>query len=306
MSPSYLNLSEKEFTERHKTASALLEECVLCPFKCRTNRLSGQSGRCRCGVLPKVASFNTHHGEEPPISGSGGSGTIFFTNCNLRCCFCQNYPISQLGNGQEYSIADFANMLLALQAQGCHNINFVSPTPWTAQIIEGVKLAAQLGLKIPLVYNSSGYDSLEQLQLLDGMVDIYLPDMKYANAQIALNLSGAVDYPAINRIAIKEMQRQAGRLSMDDNGIAVKGLIIRHLVLPNHLAGSREILKFIAEEISPHTFISLMGQYFPAFKASENPHIARRINQEEYQEAIDCLSEFELDNGWVQEEYSPL
>lgn len=301
--PAYVNLSEQEFEERIKEAYSLLEECCLCPHRCKTRRKEGQTGICRCGILPVVSSCNAHHGEEPPVSGLRGSGTIFFTNCNMRCCFCQNYPISQLGNGSQISVRKLADMMLSLQQQGCYNVNFVTPTPWTPQILDALKLAREKGLRIPLVYNSSGYDSLEQLKLLDGIVDIYLPDMKYAEADIAKTYSGIPNYPAVNKTAVREMYRQVGDLQIDENGIAQRGLIIRHLVLPNNLAGSKRILEFIAQEISPETYVSLMGQYFPAYKAHKYPQIARRITSQEYQQAVGWLHNFKLENGWIQEDY---
>ena len=300
-----MQLNRREFAARIRRAYQLLQDCCLCPRRCHARRSRGQLGHCRCGVLPLISSCTPHHGEEPPLSGTRGSGAIFFSRCNLNCCFCQNYPISQLGHGREVSVRELAQMMLKLQQQGCHNINLVTPTPWTPQIIQAVKLAADGGLFLPIVYNSGGYDSLAQLRLLDGIVDIYLPDMKYAGAGPAASYSGVSDYPRVNRRAVMEMQRQVGVLQLDGDGLARRGLIIRHLVLPNGLAGSKSILHFIAEKISPATHVSLMGQYFPAYRATRHPELARRISIQEYTRAAGWLEEFGLGHGWLQECVAP-
>ncbi len=284
--PAYSSLSPKEFNRRITKAYCLLEECRLCPHLCGVKRKEGQLGRCRCGLLPMVSSFNAHHGEEPPISGCRGSGAIFFTNCNLRCCFCQNYPISQLGNGREAPVAELAGMMLKLQKQGCHNINLVTPTPQTPQILKSLSIAIELGLKIPLVYNTSSYDSVEVLKLLDGVIDIYMPDTKYADDKIAFEYSNTPKYFEIMKKAIKEMHRQVGDLTLDEEGIAQKGLLIRHLVLPNDLAGSDKIFEFLAKEISPNSFLNIMDQYHPCHQALEFPELSRRITRKELQKAI--------------------
>jgi putative pyruvate formate lyase activating enzyme len=237
-----------------------------------------------------VHSFGPHHGEENPIRGWNGSGTIFFAWCNLRCVFCQNWEISWKGIGQEVDPAGLACMMLQLQKQKCHNINLVSPSHVVAQILAAVQMAAELGLHLPLVYNTGGYDSPEALALLDGVIDIYMPDMKYSDATIARKYSAVRDYPAVNRQAVKEMHRQVGDLILDENGIAQRGLLIRHLVLPGGLAGTEEILRFIAEEISPNTYLNLMPQYYPCFRASMYPPLHRAITREEYREAL-CLAE---------------
>lgn len=300
--PSCQGLSPGDWEERIAAARAMLAECRLCPRECKVNRLEGEKGICRAGKTAEVSSANLHRGEEPPLSGSRGSGTIFFTHCNLRCLFCQNYPISHLGHGEPASPDELANMMLRLQDRGAHNINFVTPTHVTPFILEALSRAVVKGLKIPLVYNCGGYESLAALKQLDGVVDIYLPDMKYNDNEAAQRISKAPDYVEHNRAAIREMHRQVGDLVLDREGIAKRGLIIRHLVLPRGLAGSRGVLEFIAREISPRTAISLMSQYFPAHRAFEDPDLARRLDPEEYAEACAALEEFELENGWVQEE----
>lgn len=253
------------------------------------------------GKNPQVSSYNVHFGEEPPISGIRGSGTIFFSNCNLRCIYCQNFPISQLGNGLEVTARDLAGMMISLQSRGCHNVNLVTPSHVVPQILEALSFAWEMGFDLPLVYNSSGYDSVEALRLLEGIVDIYLPDMRYSDNRAAKRLSFADDYVEINRDAIREMHRQVGNLVVDEQGIATKGLLIRHLVLPNDLAGSQRTFRFIREEISPDVYVSLMGQYFPSFKASEDVSIDRKITREEYELAKESFFESGLVSGWMQE-----
>lgn len=298
---SYTKLrTSGELARRAERAKAMLESCALCPRECGANRLGGETGVCGAGARARVSSHNSHHGEEPPISGFNGSGTIFLTHCNLKCIFCQNYPISHLGNGQTVSAEQLAGMMLSLQRRGCHNINFVTPTHYMPQIVEALDIAAGAGLRIPIVYNCGGYESLEALRLLDGIVDVYMPDIKYSDEGPARRFSGAPDYFKHACAAIKEMQRQVGVLEADADGIAVRGLLIRHLVLPNGLAGSRRSLEFIAREISPDTFVSVMEQYFPAHKALSDPDISRRITREEYREVVGMVDEFGLTNGWIQ------
>jgi len=301
--PAYLSLSKREFEKRIKSAFALLSPCRLCPRRCEVDRLKGKKGICQAGAIPEVSSYNLHFGEEPGISGWRGSGTIFFAHCNLRCVFCQNYPISQLGHGNETDSSELAEMMLELQADNAHNINLVTATHYVPWIIEAVFLAREKGLKIPLVYNSGGYESMEQLRLLDGIIDIYMPDMKYNDNSVAKRLSNAPDYVEVNRAAIKEMRRQVGELVLDDAGIALRGLLIRHLVLPEGLAGTDGIMEFIAKEISRKTAISLMSQYFPAHRAYEFPELSRRINQTEYALAEQAMEKFGLEEGWKQEIY---
>lgn len=301
MKPSYLNLSETSWKRRIDEAYSLLDGCRVCPRSCGVNRLMDEkNGVCRSGLRPIVASYNVHMGEEPSISGRRGSGTIFFTNCNLRCVFCQNYPISQLSNGSEVEVEQLARMMCYLNEKGCHNINLVTPSHLIPQIIKAVALAAEDGLDIPIIYNTSGYDSIDSLKLLEGIVDIYLPDMRYADKKLSLRYSGAPNYPAVNKTAVKEMYRQVGNLIMED-GIVKRGLIIRHLILPNNIAGTDEVMRFISEELSEEVYISLMDQYFPAYKAFKIPELASKIRKDEYDRAFKKMIEYGLENGWVQE-----
>jgi len=299
--PSYLNLSKVQFQRRIREAYHCLQSCRLCPHHCGVNRIAGQKGLCRSTVQLTVASYNAHFGEEPPISGSRGSGTIFFSNCTLRCLFCQNYPISQLGHGNPVSISDLSKMMLDLQKQGCHNINLVTPTHFVAQIIAAIGEAKSKGLSIPIVYNTSGYESLSTLKLLEGIIDIYLPDAKYADNLIAQKYSGAENYFSVLKEALREMYRQVGDLKVDQNGIAISGLIIRHLVLPNNLSGTDKILPWVAENIAKETYLSLMSQYFPAFQADKYPELSRRVTRAEYSKAKLAFEQCGLKNGWWQE-----
>ena len=234
-----------------------------------------------------ISSYGPHFGEEAPLVGRRGSGTIFFTYCNLRCVFCQNYTISQLGEGRAVDREELAGMMLSLQARGCHNINLVSPTHVVPYILDALELAVSRGLHLPLVYNSGGYDSVETLGLLDGIVDIYMPDMKYSDEKTAEQLSGIKDYPKVNKAAVKEMHRQVGDLEIDKQGVAQRGLLVRHLVLPNRLAGTQEVVRFLAQEISTNTYLNIMAQYHPGYKAFDIPQLARAVNRQEFLEAID-------------------
>ena len=272
----------------------MLEECHLCPRQCRVNRLAGEKGKCHITDQVMVSSYGPHFGEEAPLVGMHGSGTIFFTYCNLRCTFCQNYTISQLGDGNRVSRNALADMMLSLQEKGCHNINVVSPTHVVPYILDALELAASKGLNIPLVYNTGGYDSLETLKLLDGVVDIYMPDMKYSDKKTAEQLSGIKDYPEANRAAIKEMHRQVGDLQINDQGIAQRGLLVRHLVLPNRLAGTKEIVRFLARKISTHTYLNIMDQYRPSYKASTMTLVSRPLTMEEFNEAITLARRYGL------------
>jgi len=278
-----------------------LRSCDLCPLECRVNRLAGETGRCRSGALPRVASANLHRGEEPPISGTSGSGTIFFTGCTLRCHFCQNFPISQLGNGETITTGQLAEKMLNLQYRGAHNINFVTPTHFLPQVLTALWQAVPRGFSLPLVWNTSGYEKLDALALLDGVVDIYLPDMKYSDDRIAQEVSGASGYRDANRAAVTEMLRQVGHLRVDDAGVAERGLIIRHLVLPEGKAGSAETLSWIAANLGTETHVALMSQYFPAGKAAGIGGIDRPVTFAEYEEATAVLEDAGLENGWVQE-----
>jgi len=250
------------------------------------NRLAGDVGKCCTPREAMVSSYGPHFGEEAPLVGRHGSGTIFFTNCNLRCLFCQNYSISQLGEGQKVSKEELAYIMLFLQDKGCHNINLVSPTHVVPQILEGLELAVESGLHLPLVYNSGGYDSLETLRILDGIADIYMPDMKYDDEEIARELSGIENYPEMNKAAIKEMHRQVGDLEINEEGVAQRGLLVRHLVLPHGLAGTKGIVNFLCKEISRNTYVNIMAQYHPCHNAFQIPSLGRRISSTEFHEAL--------------------
>lgn len=294
--PAYLRLVRSgELKKRVTEAYRRLEACDICPRECGVNRRESAKGAvCRTGERALVSSYNPHFGEEAPLVGMRGSGTIFFTWCNLRCQYCQNYEISQLGEGREVEPQQLAAMMLHLQEMGCHNINFVSPTHVVPQILAGLLIAAEAGLHIPLVYNTGGYDSLKTLALLDGVFDIYMPDMKYSDEAVAQRLSKVKNYPAINRAAVAEMHRQVGDLYLDERGIALRGLLVRHLVLPGGLAGTAEVVRFLAEEISPNTYLNIMDQYRPCYKAHEYPELNRRITSDEYAKAVRLAEEVGL------------
>lgn len=290
--PSYLKLQKTgELSKRIDKAYKILKECQLCPRRCRINRLAGEKGFCKVGKLPMVSSYNAHFGEEDPLVGQYGSGTIFFTYCNLGCLFCQNYEISHLGEGREVTTEELARMMLGLQEEGCHNINFVTPTHLIPQILAALPLAIKGGLNIPLVYNTGGYDLVETLTLLDGVFDIYMPDFKFAEEEIAVKLTGVKDYFEAAKTAIKEMHRQVGDLVLDKRGIAQKGLLIRHLVMPNGMAGTKKVMKFLAQEISKDTYVNIMNQYRPCGQAYNYPPLDRSISQAEYEEAIKIARE---------------
>jgi len=263
-----------------------LSDCNICALNCSVDRRAGKLGTCKTGEHAKISSYGPHLGEEDPLRGIRGSGTIFFARCNLRCQYCQNHAISQVDAGYEVEPKELAAFMLDLQSRGCHNINFVSPSHVVPQILAGVLVAAQAGLTIPLVYNTGGYDSLASLQLLEGVFDIYMPDMKYADPEIARRYSKIPDYPQVNQAAVKEMYRQVGDLQLDAGGIATKGLLVRHLVLPDNLAGTDQIVRFLAEEISPHTYLNLMNQYCPAYRAHHYPELGRRTSGDEYYRAV--------------------
>jgi putative pyruvate formate lyase activating enzyme len=297
--PSYIRLFEKgELSQRIKLLNELLKECQLCPRECRVNRLDGEVGYCGAGSEPTVSSVFPHFGEEPPLVGLHGSGTIFLTYCNLRCIFCQNYDISHLGKGEAITPSDLARAMLRLQEIGCHNINFVTPTHYAPQIVASLPEAIEKGLRLPIVYNCSGYESIEVIQLLEDVVDIYMPDAKYMDEKFSKRLSNAPDYPEAIRKVLKEMHRQVGDLVTNSLEIAERGLLIRHLVMPGGVASSEAVLKFIAEEISVHSYVNIMDQYRPEYRAYEYSEISRRITHKEYMEAIQIAKRFHLHRGF--------
>jgi len=284
--PAYLSLlRDGELARRVAKANAHLTSCDLCAQACRIDRAAGELGVCRTGVQARVSSYGPHMGEEDPLRGRRGSGTIFFSRCNLKCQYCQNYDISQADNGKEVSPEELAAIMLELQGRGCHNINFVSPSHVVVPILAAVLVASKNGLRLPLVYNTGGYDSLEALALLDGVIDIYMPDMKYADEGNGLKYSRAKKYPAFNRAAVSEMHRQVGDLLLDEEGIARRGLLVRHLILPDNLAGTEQVVHFLAEEVSKDTYLNLMDQYRPAYHAADFPELKRPIHQGEYDQA---------------------
>lgn len=278
-----------------------LNSCTICPHNCKINRNNGQIGRCRSGDKVKIALASVHNYEEPCISGKNGSGTIFFSNCNLSCIYCQNYKISQLGKGYELSVEELANIMLKQQEKGVNNINLVTPTMYVYQIIEAIKIARKRGLKIPIIYNTNGYENVKTIQDLNGYVDIYLPDLKYYSNEISKKYSKINNYFKYATEAIKEMYKQVGSPIFDENGIIKKGLIIRHLVLPNHLQNSKHILKWIKENMPEDTYVSVMAQYFPTYKAKEDNLINRKLNKKEYREIEEFLYTLNLENGYMQE-----
>jgi putative pyruvate formate lyase activating enzyme len=297
--PPYIELSQKNrLKERIRSLNEMLSECRLCPRHCGVNRTEGELGYCRAGSELMISSVFPHFGEEAPLVGYRGSGTIFLTHCNLRCIFCQNYDISHLGRGEKASPSQFASYMIKLQDMGCHNINFVTPTHYVPQIIASLPEAIELGLRLPLVYNCSGYESLEVIKLLDGIIDIYMPDAKYAGEEPAKKFSNAPDYPDVLKEALKEMHRQVGDLHMDENGIAVRGLLIRHLVMPGTLAGTEDLMKFIAKEISRDSYVNVMQQYRPEYRSRDYPELSRRITYGEYLEAVKAARHFGLHRGF--------
>ena len=307
--PSYLGLlATGELQRRVSRLEALLERCTVCPLDCSNNRLAGEIARCYSGRLPVVSSYTAHFGEEPALVGTGGAGNVFFGNCNLRCVYCQNYQISQTHKEQiknEVSHERLAEMMLELQARGCHNINFVSPTHFAPQMARAILIAAEKGLRLPIVYNTNAYDSVEVLRLLDGLVDVYLPDLKYAEDEAGFLYSKVRSYASVSRAAIAEMQRQTGdELVFDENGLLKRGLVIRLLVLPNDLGGVRESLHWIHDELSPHVAVSLMAQYYPTNVAGTNQRyvlLSRRISETEWMRAVGALDELGMQEGWMQE-----
>ena len=288
MEPSYLELYRNgELEVRAEKALELMRSCNLCPRECGVNRLAGETGFCMTGRKARIASFNAHFGEEAPLVGECGSGTIFVSSCNLLCTFCQNYDISHLSEGVEVESEQMATMMIQLAERGCHNINFVTPTHVVPQILKALILAVKDGLRVPLVYNSGGYDRKETLALLDGIFDIYMPDFKFWDEKWADLFCKAGDYRQVAIEAIKEMHDQVGDLVINENGIAVRGLLVRHLVMPNRVAGTKKIMQFLAKEISLNTYINIMDQYRPCGTANEHGCISRRLNAQEYKYAVD-------------------
>jgi len=284
--------------EKLERAYRLMEECLLCPRVCRKKRLQGEKGECKVGGKLVISSYGPHHGEEDCLRGWRGSGTIFLSGCNLGCIFCQNYTISHLVEGIEITPSELALIMLKLQKMGCHNINFVTPTHFMPLILEGIIIAKDEGLKIPIVWNCGGYESVAALKLLEGIVDIYMPDLKFTNSEVAFELANADDYPKVVKKAIKEMHRQVGDLLIDEQGIAYRGLLVRHLVLPNDMAGTEAALKFLYYEISPNTYVNIMEQYRPCYKAYNNPQINRCITAKEYYNAIKMAKDIGLHRGF--------
>jgi putative pyruvate formate lyase activating enzyme len=286
--PAYLRaLAPGELAARAERAGVRLRRCLLCPRQCRVDRLIGELGECRTGARARVASAGPHYGEEAPLVGRGGSGTIFFAGCNLACVFCQNYDLSHLCQGREQEPAELARAMIELQKMGCENINFVSPSHVVPQILAALLLAVEEGLRLPVVYNTGGYDSLSTLRLLDGLVDIYMPDMKYADDRVGERLSGVPDYVERNRAAVREMHRQVGDLELDQRGVARRGLLVRHLVLPDGQAGGEEVFRFIASELSADTYVNVMDQYHPAYRAERYGEISRPSTAMEHRAAVE-------------------
>ena len=288
-----------------------LEKCEICPHKCKVNRIKGYIGRCKSKDTIKIALVSIHNFEEPCISGKNGSGTVFFSNCNMNCIYCQNYEISQLGKGKEITIDRLADIFISQQEKGVENINLVTPTSYIIQIIEAIKIAKSNGLNIPIVYNSNGYENVESIKLLDGYIDIYLPDLKYSDNLLAKKYSNINNYFQIATDAIKEMYKQVGKPSFDKNGIMQKGVIVRHLVLPNHITNSKNVLKWINDNMPKDIFVSIMAQYFPTYKAKTSDEINRKLTKREYKEIENYLYSLNIENGYIQdlgeheEEYVP-
>ncbi len=288
-----------------------LKKCEICPFRCGVNRLDGKIGRCKCTDKIKIALYSLHYYEEPCISGREGSGTVFFSNCNLKCIYCQNYKISQEGKGYETSIEELANIFLKQQEAGANNINLVTPTMYVYQIIEAIKIAKRKGLKLPIVYNTNGYENVETIKELDGYIDIYLPDLKYFYDDLGIKYSGVNNYFQVTTKAILEMIKQVGTPEFDEKGLIKKGTIIRHLVLPGHIQNSKHILKWLKENVDGKAYISVMAQYFPTYKAKEDKYINRKLTNKEYNEIENYLYTLNIENGYIQdlgkheEEYVP-
>ena len=298
MKPSYLKLSPAEWYTRLKKLYSILESCALCPRQCGVNRLKGETGFCRSGAELLVSSIGPHFGEERPLVGKGGSGTVFLTNCNLGCIYCQNYEISHLGYGKKITIQQLANRMIDLQVSGCHNINFVTPTHFVPRLAESIKIAAENGLSSPIVYNCGGYESVETIRLLEDIVDIYMPDIKYSNNDTAKKYSDAPDYFKMCAESVKEMHRQTGDLKLED-GIAKRGLLIRHLVLPNGLAGTEKVMEFISRDLSKDTYVNIMFQYHPQYHAQMHGELRRPPLRSEFDETVRIAKKLGLHRGFT-------
>ena len=292
MIPAYIETVKKGLLgERIAQAREILQNCSLCPRRCGVDRLAGQTGVCKTAAKAWVSSFNPHFGEEAPLVGTGGSGTIFFTHCNLMCVFCQNYDISHQGYGQEAESDQLAAVMLQLQQTGCHNINFVTPSHVVPQILEALEIAVEAGLRLPLVFNSGGYDRVSTLRLLDNIIDIYMPDFKFWDENVAADACDAPDYPNVARRALIEMHRQVGDLSIDQSGVATRGLLIRHLVLPNNMAGTREVMRFIAGSVSANSYVNIMAQYRPCGRSDKVEGLHDYPTTADYTEAVRAAKE---------------
>jgi putative pyruvate formate lyase activating enzyme len=290
--PAYIETFKKGLlSKKIETARKILKSCTLCPRQCKVDRTAGETGVCKTGEKAYVSSFNAHFGEEDPLVGTRGSGTIFFTHCNLLCIFCQNYEISHLGQGEEISDEQLARIMLVLQEKGCHNINFVTPSHVVPQILSALDIAVQNGLSLPLVYNTGGYDSVETLKLLDGVFDIYMPDFKFWDPVVAKATCNAEDYPKVAQKALLEMHRQAGDLVIDDTGIAIRGILLRHLVLPHGLSGTREIMRFVARQVSKNTYVNVMPQYRPCGRAGDVKELSVHLSEKDYETALQTAIE---------------
>jgi putative pyruvate formate lyase activating enzyme len=297
--PSYIHLYEKgELNQRIQLLKEFLKECRLCPRECRVNRLNGEVGYCKAPSELMVSSVFPHFGEEAPLVGYHGSGTIFLTHCNLRCIFCQNYDISHLGRGERITSSEMAKVMVRLQELGCHNINFVTPTHYAPQIVASLPEAIEMGFRLPIVYNCSGYEAIEVIRVLEDVVDIYMPDAKYMDERFSKQFSNAPDYPEVLTKVLKEMHRQVGDLKTNSIGVAERGLLIRHLVMPNGVSSSQMVLKLIAEEISLHSYVNIMDQYRPEYRAHDHPEISRRITHKEYLEVVQMARHFGLYRGF--------
>lgn len=298
MKTNYLNLGRDKFENRVNKLYSRLENCDICAWKCGVNRLKGEKGKCNSGKTLKISSAFPHFGEESCLVGRNGSGTLFMSMCGCSCQFCQNWFISQKGQGERKSEEEIAEIMFDLEEKGCHNINWVTPSHFVPQLVKSLEIAKEKGLTIPIVYNTGGYDNVKTLKLLDGIVDIYMPDMKYGSNEKGLKYSKVPNYWDVNRKAVKEMYRQVGDLKINEEGIAKRGLLIRHLVLPNNIGESEKVLKFIAKEISKNSYVNIMSQYYPSWKSEDYEELNRRITKEEFEKVIKKAKELGLHRGF--------